>query len=335
MSDGTDLFVQEMDALTVDQDAQAESFFDGDESQSEQAKPENKVVDNGDKVETVAPGKGQPEQPKAPEVDQYIKEFYSGEGDDFDTDKALNFLKSGSFQYERPQARKQEPAGVEQLAQSQQMQQPKLSYEDTYRSNMGLGLKLLQDYVQSGMDVNQAFIQAQYAIEHNVAEHLKQKEIEKLREENRKEIEGVKSMAEMQTLKSKADANIYNIAKSSGMTVDQFMNAIYDPKYGGQFINAMYDAYNPNKGAPTEQELSNWWARFASNPVNAQMVASFTKAKIQERLFPQIVEKIRRAGAQNTAQKMAGKVSAPNNRQAETKQKTPDDLDKYFGLTEI
>jgi hypothetical protein len=122
------------------------------------------------------------------------------------------------------------------------------------------------------------------------------------------------------------------------MPPDKFRSLLFDQKYGGEFVNRMFDLQNPDKkglqGDQLRSAMNDWFVRFSADAGNLEMLAMVTQAAIQRDMMPSIIEHVRGLERGQQQQRKDGYQRAQNGQFATPKPQVGTtgfpDLDRYL-----
>lgn len=267
------------------------------------------------------------QQQAAPTSDLFTKKDDKGNVS-FDPEAAMQFLQP--LAQSQPQPQQVAPVVQQPQIQPPQMQQPQQAaqqaqpptFEQTVREKLLMAHQIINDLVGKGYTHEQAVQMSQQQIESYLEREFLERRLEgKVTEIEKKLTEKERAISEQRELVEltpKATNNLLSVSQryAQNMPPDRFRGIMFDPKYGGEFINRMFDAQNPDKvgltGEPLKNAMNNWFVKFSANEKNLEMLAMVTQAAVQRELMPSIIAHVRGVSQKVTAQNQEAIQRKPN-----------------------
>lgn len=308
------------------------------------------------KQEEVAPEKEasnpepvQPEKPtETPEKDiiddpfSFMETSENGEPK-FNALSALDFLEKkqqSSLEVEAPQVN-------EEPEQVQQSNGEEISYEDAVRTNLNTGLDYIQEALNSGYTMDQAYIYAKQQVDMQVKDHLLNKRFQDQEKSFEERLADKKAKLtheqEMAELKPKSTANLYEMAKKGGYgSIEKLQSALMNPKYGGDMINYMFQRENKGQKYGSKEELASamndWFVKFTADKKGLAFLDEVAKSRIMLQRMPEIVEAVRSAKIKTDTSNSHGKsMSTPSVQNIERSQPASQgvSVEEYYGIDSV
>lgn len=316
---GGKTLVSEPEAKEPDakQPEDGEELLDGKQKQPGEAgqKPKEKAPD------------GKPPVEKKDELSGFASRFLKKDekgGSAFDADSALSFIKPGdgkdaSFRYElkpRKAAEDQPQAPAEPVNPFKQRIEERKKWRTERESETYLWKKTYSDAIRAGYDGPSAL----QAADGKVREHIEEKQAEweyeqenKNAEERNKSEIGVKQQAEARSARI---ANEQRYVQRLG-GYEQYNEFLFGKKgadgkmsrgYASDFVSKLFDTMNPEAQQVTQEDMTNWWDKFASDSGNMQLVFDVAMSRLQQDLFPRLMQKAVDVHKETERQKGIGKM---------------------------
>jgi len=105
------------------------------------------------------------------------------------------------------------------------------------------------------------------------------------------------------------------------------------PGYASDFIGKLFDMANPDEKEVTVEKMEQWWDSFASDRGNLQVVYEVGMARLQQELFPHLMQKAVSVHKETERQKEMGKARRPDGAArslAPESEEVPGDLAGFF-----
>ncbi|CAK0764476.1 hypothetical protein CCP3SC15_300029 [Gammaproteobacteria bacterium] len=306
---------------------------------AQQAKPaEGQKPPEANAQEQQKPAETKAEETKRLEIE---KGFYDEQGNL--KDDVFDFFGVGGdgFKYEpkiEPQAQMQQPKpGEQDVPEWKRQMDQERTYRDTIRQNLFGPIARIKEYISQGYTAEQAAQQVEAEYGGILNDHFSQRDYEQRyaeKEAQAKEIARTTEMAKLEPISSSNQAEI--AAKMGG--IEKYQQLMFSPEVGGPVLRWLFDQMNPDKAKmPPEKlgsELNSWWTRFSADKNNLNFAVKMALSNLQQRMFPDMVKRIRANAQAQTAQHKEGAIGAPGRMPANTASLSPDDqpdeVDKYL-----
>lgn len=347
----------------VDQDSMVEDFFDGHELVSQDT-GEPAIIEGSEIEQNAEPAKTEPQAQTTEPVTENV-ETETAENTDVDPfsfmdqgeDGAESFNAISAMEFlERKNADKQESftAQAPEVATQEQVQaeaqevQNEVPVEDNIRTNLFSGLDYVKQYLDAGYDHASAIALAEQSLNRDYEAYTSDKRMSDMEARIMEQVQGKKQeisyAEEMAQLRPKSTQNLHEVAKASGYkSVNELSQALMKPEYGGDVINYLYGRDNPNAKFNSVEEraqsMQDWFTRFTADKQAVQFLEVVARARIQDKLMPEIVKMARSAkvgvdqsnaqgkGMRNTAVSEVARNNPAN--------QAPNALDAYMNSIDV
>jgi len=289
--------------------------------------------------ETVAEAdKGKTQTDETPDEFSFVKAGKDGE-ESFDAEAAMKFATGDGedrsiFSYDGHKEPPKTPQAAVAAGQPQQTaEETQATYEETLSQNLMAGFSILDKYIAAGYDANTALALSRKDVETQMREHLRDRQIEEMRQENTTARQKLLEEAERKEAGPKSTANLAELSKSYG-GIDKLQKMLFDRSYGGEALLMLFDLDNPNNkslvGDELRDSMKDWFKTFASNKQNLQLVEEFARARIIVKTLPKIIEHARGMKVATDKVNARGDKMPPSNIHSEPKgDQKPDPLARY------
>lgn len=300
---------------TEEQKQPEEREDESEEEEQEKKQPENKGKEKGEDEEKT--------DDNAQKFSDFAANRFLKKGDDgsstFDADSALGFLQPENkdalaFKYEPKVRAPEKDKKTEQQEETnpyKRMITEKREYEKSVQEKAYMWPNKYQEAINAGYTVEQAVRHANGEVQKWQEEQIAEWQYNKEQEEAEKRGKTELSVKENEQLKEKAVMNEQPYINHLGnrKEYDAFMfgkigqDGKLEKGYATDFIYKQFEIMNPEKTAPTAQDYTNWWNKFASDPANLAMAYEFGMARLLVETLPHLIQKGAEIRTENTRQK--------------------------------